>query len=426
MARKIPKEGTAQTSKPIVIHISSLPYYNIDPNSKAGMPSIRKPVEEFHKRGWVSIFLYPSKTKELPSIKNGVFLHPVHFPFELYPSFARRQATATNARENITFLHYFPSMLSSVFYVILFSLISLSMMRVYKPRLIYAHQNIAVIVADFVKHFSKVPFVARIYGFASYDILLGSKSSVGKFLKTIPSVTALKSNADLFVITDDGTRGVDVCKRFRISRDRYLVLRNAVDVPADAVQISKSEAKRRLNLNMEQPLIVFVGRLEGFKRIDRIVHAAEVAKECRRNWVFLLIGKGSDREVQENFVKNRGLDNVFFKGPVPHEDVFLYLRAADVFLALQDLSSLSNTLLEALAIGTPVVCSQIGNGIQSLVIPGVSGYLVKNADDSHEVIAAIEKVLNEQLSAEKIRDAVFISSWEKRLNEEFNHFQNLV
>jgi len=391
------------------------------------MPSIRKCVEGFVNLGWDSIFMYPSRFKERPFVKNGTLLYPIYFPFRLYPEYFPSKRNSLRYRRKVPFLHTLPIMFASILYFIVFSMVAWSASQRLKPHLLYAHQNIAIIVASVLKQFLHVPLVARIYGFWLPSVLIGEEFSLQKLALSIPARIALKSRADLFVITDDGTRGKDVCQRFQLAKDRYLVLRNGVDVPSEVLMVKRPEARKLLGLSRERPIAVFVGFMERFKRIDRIVRVAEVAKKNKCVWSFLLIGQGHDRSLQEDIVRMKGLgDYVFFKGPIPHSDVFLYMRAADVFLALHDLSSLSNTLLESLAVGTPVICSHKGKGIESLVVPNLSGCMVENPDDPYEVLACLQKVLETEFSEERIRAEVRIYSWQERLHHEFKHIQRLI
>jgi glycosyltransferase involved in cell wall biosynthesis len=235
---------------------------------------------------------------------------------------------------------------------------------------------------------------------------------------------ALKAKADLYVVTRDGTRGEQVLERWGLTA-RSLVLRNGADVPEHARGMDPKQFRRQLGLDSGQHVITFVGRIESWKRPDRIIQVAHWAKKCGYPWIFVLAGPGGEKPILERRVKDYELqDIVRFVGAVPHAHVWQFLSASDVFLTLHDLSSLSNTLLEALAIGIPVVCSHKGDEIERLVIEGRSGYLVKDADNPVEIVEKVENAL--RISRETVLNSIRIESWESRLEREFQRIQQLL
>jgi starch synthase len=74
---------------------------------------------------------------------------------------------------------------------------------------------------------------------------------------------------------------------------------------------------------------------------------------------------------------------------VPQGQVALYLRAADVFVLYSGYEGLPHVVLEAMAVGTPVVASAKG-GIPEVVEDGVTGRLVPWGDDARLSDALLE------------------------------------
>jgi glycosyltransferase involved in cell wall biosynthesis len=83
---------------------------------------------------------------------------------------------------------------------------------------------------------------------------------------------------------------------------------------------------------------------------------------------------------------------VRFIGAVPQRDVMRYMHAADLFLAVADLSNVGNPLLEAMACGMCVVAVDAGD-TRDLIRDGVTGRLVDSAQRS-----GIAKPLEERLT----------------------------
>ncbi len=86
-----------------------------------------------------------------------------------------------------------------------------------------------------------------------------------------------------------------------------------------------------------------------------------------------------------------------FAGAVPQRDVMRYMHAADVFLAVADLSNVGNPLLEAMACGMCVVAVDAGD-TRDLVSDGRTGRLVDNSQRSG-VVKQLEDRLADLLVA---------------------------
>ena len=73
------------------------------------------------------------------------------------------------------------------------------------------------------------------------------------------------------------------------------------------------------------------------------------------------------------------MKRVRFLGPLPREDVLKVFRAADAALLTSAWENLPHTVLEALAVGTPVVATAVG-GVPEVVRDGENGLLVAPGD----------------------------------------------
>ena len=93
---------------------------------------------------------------------------------------------------------------------------------------------------------------------------------------------------------------------------------------------------------------------------------------------------------------------VHFLGNVPHEQIPLYIRSANVFVLNSEYEGLSHTLLEVLFLGTPIIASGVC-GNPEVVEDGVNGLLVDPRDSStlHAALARLlaDPDLGDQLAA---------------------------
>jgi phosphatidylinositol alpha-mannosyltransferase len=136
------------------------------------------------------------------------------------------------------------------------------------------------------------------------------------------------------------------------------------------------------------PTLLFVGRLEPRKGLAYLVRAFLRLKPAFPRLRLLVVGR-DDRHTQDKamaMVPPRLRTDLVFVGAVPQADLPSYYASADVFCAPSlGGESFGIVLAEAMAVGLPVVCSDIG-GYRDLVHDGVDGLLVPPRDP--EALAA--------------------------------------
>lgn len=125
-----------------------------------------------------------------------------------------------------------------------------------------------------------------------------------------------------------------------------------------------------------------VGRLQAIKDQRNLVHAFARLRAARPREAprlrLMIVGDGPLREALEAEVAALGLrDTTWFAGE--RGDVPEAMRALDVFVLPSRAEGISNTILEAMASGRPVVATDVG-GNGELVVPGETGALVRAAD----------------------------------------------
>ncbi|MCO5166226.1 MAG: glycosyltransferase [Planctomycetes bacterium] len=123
---------------------------------------------------------------------------------------------------------------------------------------------------------------------------------------------------------------------------------------------------------LRRPLIVAVGRLTSVKRPDLVVEAFSRSRHAGELW---WIGDGPLRPKVERDLALRGLQGrVRLLGHLTPP--FPALRQADVLIHASDHEGSPNVLIEAQALGIPVVATACPHGPDEIVQPGVTGLLV--------------------------------------------------
>ena len=172
----------------------------------------------------------------------------------------------------------------------------------------------------------------------------------------------------------------------RFPVDRIAVIHNGVDAqrfrPSPE---ARSLARSRFGLQHNHYCIGIVGRLEPVKDVWTLLHAATKLPHSVRPWRILIAGDGTERAVLERFVNNCSQlrNQVQFLGEL--SDVPALLNALDVYVLPSLFEGISNSLLEAMANGLPVVASNTG-GNPEVVIDRQSGMLFPVGDSARLAI----------------------------------------
>jgi len=145
-----------------------------------------------------------------------------------------------------------------------------------------------------------------------------------------------------------------------LSVESISVLPNAIDLEvfAPSTLSDRLAARQRLGLSADVPVFVSVANLRPVKDPATLVAAAGLVRRELPNARFLLAGEGPLRQALESQVARLNLgDSVLFLGSVA--DVRPYLAAADIGLLTSRSEASSNSVLEYMAMGLPVVASDI-------------------------------------------------------------------
>jgi D-inositol-3-phosphate glycosyltransferase len=143
--------------------------------------------------------------------------------------------------------------------------------------------------------------------------------------------------------------------------------------------MDKAVARQNLGLK-EGKIILFVGRIERLKGIDRIINALPFLGDIKPQ--VIVVGEDGNRpgEVQKlkALAENLGVGQfITFRGVVDHEQLPLYYNAADVCAFPSFYESFGLVPLESLACGTPVVATEVGD-LKHIILDGQTGYVIPN------------------------------------------------
>ena len=161
--------------------------------------------------------------------------------------------------------------------------------------------------------------------------------------------------------------------------------------PAPELPQLPSREEARAALGVTGPALATAGRLTAQKALPDALQAIARVPAVE----LLVLGDGSERPALEREAETLGVsDRVRFLGAGTRDDVLRLFRAADAVLVTSAWENLPHTVLEALAVGTPVIATAVG-GIPEVVVDGENGLLVP-PHDVDAIAAAVARLVREE------------------------------
>jgi glycosyltransferase involved in cell wall biosynthesis len=155
------------------------------------------------------------------------------------------------------------------------------------------------------------------------------------------------------MIVANSKSGIDVWKRLGRSRAQLEVVPNAL-LQAELRHVKKADLAAA-SLPVDTALVIYAGRLEAQKNIENLLEALAIVVE-RRNATALLFGRGPQDQMISDFIAQHELEGrIVLVGFVT--DLWRWIKAADVFVSVSHFEGMPNTVMEAMALGCPLVIS---------------------------------------------------------------------
>ena len=175
----------------------------------------------------------------------------------------------------------------------------------------------------------------------------------------------------------------------KIDPSKIKLIHNGVDLARFKEIEGKSQLRKKLGIP-DKKSIIYTGRLVYQKGIDVLIRSFSKLNG-ETGCQLIIIGDGPERENIARLIDNHQLSkSVILIDEV--DDVVSYLNVADVFVLPSRFEGLSNSLLEAMACGLPVISTRVGGSID-IIEGGVDGLLV-DVDNEEQLSQAISKVLS--------------------------------
>ena len=249
--------------------------------------------------------------------------------------------------------------------------------RKYRPDIVHT-RNLSTLEAQLPAYFAGVNF--RIHGEHGRDVHdLDNTSSKYRILRRgirpfVDRYTAVSVELTNYLIED-----------IKVPSSRVTRICNGVDTEKFSPAENKSLARNKLQPPFEgKNRIIFgtIGRMQAVK--DQVtlakafIELVKTTTDGERKFALVLVGDGPLREQALSLIQEAGLESITWL-PGARDDTPEFLRMFDVFVLPSLAEGISNTILEAMASGLPVIATDVG-GNSELVEENKTGVLVPRAN----------------------------------------------
>ena len=419
-----------------ILHISALPIWSMD--GKGGMPSLRETLNGHVRDNHDIEVILPrcdlfSDDCELVNIKKTEAYPVYRAPCRWLPILKafRNKVRRIYGRNTI------PYPIRSMINVSMLFLLTLSLVKAGKKicnrnhmatDLVYAHNQYAALAGYILGKILKVPNVTRLYGTFLADLM--KKPFVSLRYPTAAAGYLVPSN--LLICANDGTRGDEVAKKFKISKKRFRFWQNGIDPPSEKTGITRKELSIRFkeHLRIGSIWAFSCSRLSNWKRIDRMLYAISYCKQENVDCQLIVAGDGPEKKSLEILAKKLNIEDlVIWMGTVGHDDIWGLMNVADIFMITNDVTNRCNPLFEAAWANLPVV-SVIDSSTSDLLLNNWNALLSKkeNSEELGRNLAILckNKDLRKKMAIKQKLMAESFWTWEERMKTEVKELEKLV
>ena len=202
----------------------------------------------------------------------------------------------------------------------------------------------------------------------------------------------LAADADLLLMVGQSFAGRPPYDQ-AMAQGRAVAIPNGIDLDR-ARTMAKAKAPHPWLSDKALPVVIAVGRIHPQKNLPMLLDAAALAMAARR-FRLVLVGKGREEAVaalKRQADELRIAKDVLFAGE--QDNVFAWVKRADLFALVSRWEGSSNALLEAMAVGTPILASRQAGDAAAVLGDGRYGVLVDGESEAaiaHGILKQLDK-----------------------------------
>ena len=284
----------------------------------------------------------------------------------------------------------------------------------FKPEVVVLASDWQTLIGAVIDSVNPVPVIAEFHN--TYDYVIRKVGTSEGWIKTKltqlyyrQTIKGLGKCSQLVVLTDS-----DACG-WRLHFNNVTVIPNPVTQYPDVIDDIPKDPGR----------IIYVGRFNYEKRIDRLITAFSMICDRCPGWHVDIFGEGNEKENLLRQILEMKLD----ERVVIHEPtkaIFDEYKRSEFLVLCSEHEASPLVLVEAMACGVPCVSLDCPNGPREIIQNGVTGLLAKDGDVkdlSEKIEWMITHKTERQMMGRKAREfaatrvlSVIMNQWERLYN----------
>lgn len=284
---------------------------------------------------------------------------------------------------------------------------------------VYGHGCKPAFWANVFSNIYKIPCGVRLYG--TFMITVIQENIFSAFVKHPYEFAIYNLPKKFLLVTDDGTKGDEVCSRFNLLNSSY-----DFHFWVNGIDVKYPEASFQPNEDFHAPFLFCPARFDRWKRQDMAIDIVKVLKSRGVIIQLVLCGHYFDKTYVSDLTKkieeNEVGELVTLQESMPKNDLYRRMVEATAMLFCYDFSNFGNVLIEACSLGALSIVRNDGS-CDRVIINGETGILF---DSIEQAADSIQAVINDQICSTSIRRdckklaAEIFMSWDQRILSEIN------
>lgn len=223
-------------------------------------------------------------------------------------------------------------------------------------------------------------------------------------------------------------------KKLEIDKDKCVVLRNGIDTKKFSItidEIEKQKIKKKYNINDDDKILLFTGRIIKEKGIKELLEA--LSKVQIKNLKLLVVGSSLNNinvktkyEIEIEELVKKINKNVIFTGFVEYKEIYKLYAIADIAVLpsiWDDPAPL--TIIESMAAGLPIITTNSG-GIPEYAKNGCAVILKRDENMIYNLKNAIIDLLNHKEKRKKMSEISKENTETLTLNNYYFNFLKII
>ena len=286
-----------------------------------------------------------------------------------------------------------------------------SVTQTYKPDVIVLASDWQTLIGPLIDAVSPIPVIAEFHN--TYDYVIRKVGTSEGWLKTRltqlyfkQTIKSLGRCTQLVVLTESDARS------WRQHFNHVTVIPNPVTLYPDVID----------DVTRDPGRIIFVGRFNHEKRIDRLITAFSMIADKYSDWHVDIFGDGNEKEKLLSLIREKKLERrVIIHEPT--KAIYDEYKRSEMLVLCSEHEASPLVLVEAMACGVPCVSLDCPNGPREIIQDGKTGLLARDGD-VEDLSAKIEWMIthdidrlemgrNARIYAATRQQSVVMKKWEE-------------